>query len=49
MKQLRISRYVVGLHKDEIADSYKHSATEDLAALKDLRNISIKILRKTWK
>ncbi len=47
MKQLRISRYIVGLYKDKMADSYKHSATEDSAALKDLCNISIKILRET--
>ena len=49
IKQLGISRYVAGLHKDEMADSYKHSDTEDSAALKDLRDISIKILRETWK
>jgi len=53
MKQLGISGYVAGLHKDEMADSYKHSAAEDSAALKDLRDISKKYFSKhgngtTW-
>ena len=47
MKKLGLHRYVAGLYKDEMAVSYK-AETEDSNALKDLRDISGRLLRETW-
>ena len=49
MKRLGVSQYVAGLRKDEMVDSYKSSELDDSAALIDLREVSVKVLRETWR
>ena len=48
MKKLGVNRYVAKLRKDEMAASYKACPAEDSAALKDLRDVSGRVLRETW-
>lgn len=48
MKKLGIDRYVAGIYKDEMATSYKPSESEDCAGLRDLREVSNRLLRETW-
>jgi hypothetical protein len=47
MKKLGIDRYIAGIHKDEIAISYKPSELDDSIALEDLRKVSTRLLTET--
>lgn len=49
MKKLGISRYIAGLHKDEMVVSYRVPEAEDDVALSDLRQVSGQMLRETWR
>ncbi|KAI4844030.1 hypothetical protein E4T44_06427, partial [Aureobasidium sp. EXF-8845] len=49
MKQLGLDRYVAGLHKDEMAASYKISKPEPDTVLQDLCDISDQLLRETFR
>ena len=48
MKKLGISKYVAGLWKDEMAESYRSSSNTESNAFKDLCDITREVLRKTW-
>jgi hypothetical protein len=48
MKKLGIDRYIAGIHKDEMAISYKPSDSDDSVALQDLRKVSTQLLTETW-
>ena len=48
MAKLGIDQYVAGLHKDEMAKSYKDEGGEEHTGLSDLQITSTRILRETW-
>lgn len=48
MKKLGVDRYIAGIHKDEMATSYKPSESDDSVALQDLRKVSTQLLSETW-
>lgn len=48
MKKLGVSRYIAGLRKDEMAESYKACKINESIELKDLCEITSKMLHKTW-
>ena len=48
MKQLGIHKFVAGLHKDEMAASYKISKSESDSLLRDLCDVSKQLLQETY-
>jgi superfamily II DNA helicase RecQ len=48
MKKLGVSKYIAGLWKDEMAESYRFSDVDKTSALKDLCDVTSEVLRKTW-
>jgi hypothetical protein len=48
MKKLGVSKYIAGLWKDEMAESYKPLDANGSSALKDFCDVTIGMLRKTW-
>ena len=49
MKNLGLDQYVAKLDKDEMISSYRASQTDDEEALQDLREVSLELLRETWR
>lgn len=49
MKRLGLSRYIAGLRKDEVAESYKLSSVEANSTLQMLHDISNQVLSQVWR